>query len=94
MSTRAISKSRHGDAAFTKSNSGMFPQAAHNKPGDRTSQTFVESQHALMNVDAIDALLAFLDTEVSSAVTELGRVVEGSRKHLQKLVYTNVVDRF
>src|SRR2546430_4472503 len=69
---------------FRSSNSGMFPQAAHNKPGDRTSQTFVESQHALMNVDAIDALLAFLDTEVSSAVTELGRVVEGSRKHLDR----------
>jgi len=47
-----------------------------------------------MNLDRIDALLAFLDTEVSSAVTELGKVAEGSRKHLQKLVYTNVVDRF
>jgi len=47
-----------------------------------------------MKLDAIDALLSFLDTEVSSAVTELGKVAEGSRKHLQKLVYTNVVDRF
>ena len=42
----------------------------------------------------IDDFVAFLDREVNSAVTELTKVAEASRKHLQKLVYTNVVDRF
>lgn len=47
-----------------------------------------------MNLDRVDAFLTFLNIEVSSAVKELEKVAEDSRKHLQKLVYANVVDRF
>src|SRR5438132_9728167 len=44
--------------------------------------------------DRIEEFEAFLDSEVSSATTELEGIAETSRKHLQKLVYTNLVDRF
>ena len=47
-----------------------------------------------MNYQRLDEFVAFLDREVSSAVGELEKVAEQSRRHLQKLVYTNVVDRF
>jgi hypothetical protein len=47
-----------------------------------------------MNYQRLDEFLAFLDREVSSAVSELQNVAEQSRRHLQKLVYTNVSDRF
>jgi len=44
--------------------------------------------------DRIEEFQAFLDKEVSSATSELEDIEEKSRKHLQKLVYTNLVDRF
>src|SRR5229473_2176268 len=44
--------------------------------------------------DRIEEFEAFLDGEVSSATSELEDIEERSRKHLQKLVYTNLVDRF
>ncbi len=47
-----------------------------------------------MNYQRLDDFVAFLDREVSSAVGELEKVAEQSRRHLQKLVYTNIVDRF
>ncbi|HVR36400.1 MAG TPA: hypothetical protein VMS21_11180, partial [Methylomirabilota bacterium] len=46
-----------------------------------------------MNYQRLDEFVAFLDREVSSAVDELQNVAEQSRRHLQKLVYTNVADR-
>src|SRR5260370_38494563 len=92
-STQAISKS----GEFTRSrlrNLGLLGWFTANKSGIGETKFWSSHSPPLMNLDAIDALLTFLDTEVSSAVTELGKVAEGSRKHLQKLVYTNVVDRF
>ena len=47
-----------------------------------------------MKCERLDEFLSYLDREVSSAVSELNNVAEGSRQHLQKLVYTNIVDRF
>lgn len=47
-----------------------------------------------MNYQRLDEFVTFLDREVSSAVAELQNVAEQSRRHLQKLVYTNVADRF
>ena len=36
----------------------------------------------------------FVNSEVKQAAAELNGLAEGSRTHLQKLVYTNLVDRF
>ena len=47
-----------------------------------------------MDYQQIDDFLAFVDRDIASAVAELKNVAERSRKHLQKLVYTNVVNRF
>ena len=47
-----------------------------------------------MNRNRIEEFSAYLDREVANAVKELGQLPEQSRKHLQKLVYTNLVDRF
>ena len=47
-----------------------------------------------MDYQQIDDFLAFVDGDIASAVAELKNVAEPSRKHLQKLVYTNVVNQF
>jgi len=47
-----------------------------------------------MNCQQIEDFLAFVDGDIASAVAELKNFAEPSRKHLQKLVYTNVVNRF
>jgi len=47
-----------------------------------------------MDYRQINDFLAFVDGDIASAVAELKIVAEPSRKHLQKLVYTNVVNRF
>lgn len=47
-----------------------------------------------MNCSRIEEFSAYLDREVANAERELGLLAEQSRKHLQKLVYTNLVDRF
>jgi hypothetical protein len=47
-----------------------------------------------MNTIRLDDFIKFLDREITSAVTELNLISEPSRRHLQKLVYTNLVDRF
>jgi len=47
-----------------------------------------------MDYQQIDDFLAFVDGDITSALAELKNVTEPSRKHLQKLVYTNVVNRF
>ena len=36
----------------------------------------------------------FLEKELEPAATELEKIADKSRKHLQRLVYTNLVDRF
>lgn len=47
-----------------------------------------------MDLQHIDDFEKFVNTEVSKAAKELEGLAEGSRAHLQKLVYTNLVDRF
>lgn len=47
-----------------------------------------------MNTTRLTEFIGFLDREIASAVTELTSINEQSRRHLQKLVYTNLVDRF
>ncbi len=47
-----------------------------------------------MDLQHIQEFESFINKEVKEAVEELDGIEEGSRKHLQKLVYTNLVDRF
>lgn len=47
-----------------------------------------------MDLSHISEFEKFVKKEVKEATDELGNLEEGSRKHLQKLVYTNLVDRF
>lgn len=47
-----------------------------------------------MNTDKITAFDEFVDNEILPAATELERLADKSRRHLQKLAYTNLVDRF
>ncbi len=47
-----------------------------------------------MNIESVLDFEKFVKGEVKKAITELEGLEEGSRKHLQKLVYTNMVDRF
>jgi len=47
-----------------------------------------------MNLTYIKEFEDFINKEVHAATQELNGIAEDSRKHLQKLVYTNLVDRF
>ncbi len=47
-----------------------------------------------MRKQSIVEFESFVSKEVKSATLELEKLEEDSRKHLQKLVYTNLVDRF
>lgn len=47
-----------------------------------------------MNTTRLVEFIAFIDREIAAAVKELNSISEASRRHLQKLVYTNLVDRF
>jgi len=47
-----------------------------------------------MNTDRLADFIGFLDREIACAVVELNAISEKSRRHIQKLVYTNLVDRF
>ncbi|GAA0371785.1 hypothetical protein GCM10009092_40170 [Bowmanella denitrificans] len=47
-----------------------------------------------MDLQHVEEFEKFVKTEVKAAATELQGLEEGSRTHLQKLVYTNLVDRF
>ena len=47
-----------------------------------------------MKLERLDEFSSFLEKEATSAIDELSKVAEKSRQHLQKLVYTNIVDRF
>lgn len=46
-------------------------------------------------LNLIDTFLDFCSKDISSAISELGNIKdEGNRKHLQKLVYVNLANRF
>ena len=47
-----------------------------------------------MNLRNVLDFEKFVKGEVTKATNELEGLAEGSRNHLQKLVYTNLVDRF
>jgi len=47
-----------------------------------------------LNKEALKEFGDFVAGEIEPAITEIGGLAENSRKHLQKLVYTNLVDRF
>lgn len=47
-----------------------------------------------MNIQNVLDFEKFVNGEVKKATVELNGLAEGSRNHLQKLVYTNLVDRF
>ena len=47
-----------------------------------------------METRSLNEFTRFVEREIEPAIVEIGKLAEKSRKHLQKLVYTNVVDRF
>lgn len=47
-----------------------------------------------MNTSAISEFIKYVDKEILPATAELGNLEDQHRKHLQKLVYTNLVNRF
>lgn len=47
-----------------------------------------------MDKTAIKDFLRYLDKEVEPAIKDIGKLTEKNRLHIQKLVYTNIVDRF
>lgn len=47
-----------------------------------------------MNTLAISEFIKYVDKEILPATAELGNLEDKHRKHLQKLVYTNLVNRF
>jgi hypothetical protein len=47
-----------------------------------------------MNTDSLRAFEQFLEREILPATTELKGLADKSCRHLQKLAYTNLVDRF
>jgi hypothetical protein len=47
-----------------------------------------------MKTNKLDAFNQFVDREILPAATELEGLADRSRRHLQKLTYTNLVDRF
>ena len=47
-----------------------------------------------MDKSALKDFLRYLDKEVEPAIKDIGNLTEKNRVHIQKLVYTNIVDRF
>jgi hypothetical protein len=49
---------------------------------------------APLNYQAIDSFTKFVDKEILPATDDIKKLPDASRVHIQKLVYTNLVDRF
>jgi aminopeptidase N len=47
-----------------------------------------------MNTEPISEFQRYLEKEVLPATTDLEKLEDANRKHVQKLIYTNLVDRF
>lgn len=47
-----------------------------------------------MNNTRFDEFSKFVEKELLPAVSDIGKLADPNRKHVQKLVYTNLVDRF
>jgi hypothetical protein len=47
-----------------------------------------------LDISPIDDFEKFLNKEIKPAAKDIGEIDDKTRKHIQKLVYTNLVDRF
>ena len=47
-----------------------------------------------MNTDCFDEFRKFVAKVLLPATKDIGKLADANRKHVQKLVYTNLVDRF
>lgn len=47
-----------------------------------------------MNTDRFDEFQKFVEKEILPATADIEKLADTNRKHVQKLVYTNLVDRF
>ena len=47
-----------------------------------------------MNTDAMDEFLQYVTKQIQPAVDDVANLPDKSRKHVQRLIYTNLVDRF
>lgn len=47
-----------------------------------------------MNTLAMDEFLQYVKKQIEPAVADVGNLPDSSRKHVQRLIYTNLVDRF
>jgi len=47
-----------------------------------------------MNTEPVKEFRRYIDKQINPSLVDIGGLSEASRKHVQKLVYTNLVDRF
>ena len=47
-----------------------------------------------MNTNAVNEFTSYIEKQILSSVSDIKSLEDKSRKHVQKLVYTNLVDRF
>jgi len=47
-----------------------------------------------MNVERLTEFLRYMEKEILPATVDIENLADANRKHVQKLVYTNLVDRF
>jgi hypothetical protein len=47
-----------------------------------------------MDLSGIREFRKYVDNQITPSITEIAGLEDNSRKHVQKLVYTNIVDRF
>lgn len=47
-----------------------------------------------MNLSAVQDFWKYIERQISPSVEDIQNLEDGSRKHVQKLIYTNLVDRF
>ena len=47
-----------------------------------------------MNIDSLNEFKTFIEGEITPATKDLEKLADANRKHVQKLVFTNLVDRF
>lgn len=47
-----------------------------------------------MEISGINEFKKYVDTQITPSISEIKGLNDNSRKHVQKLVYTNIVDRF
>lgn len=68
--------------------------ACRRRLADAPDASVISLETNVMDLSNVDEFEDYLNKEVKLATSELTKLQENSRKHLQKLVYTNMVDRF